>query len=303
MISANLADLQTFATVARLRSFRGAAVELGVSPSAISHTVRALEVRLGVRLLNRTTRSVAPTAAGEHLLNRLAPALLDIQGALDEVNAFRDSPLGTLRINAPRAAAELVLAPLVMHFLATHPGMKVDLVTDDSLVDIVATGFDAGVRFGESLQQDMVAIALGGPQRFIVVASPEYVAAHGVPQGPRDLQQHRCIGIRFPSGVLYRWEFAKGPEKLEVDVDGALFVSDMGLMLRAAEDGLGLAYVYAQYAQAGLAAGRLCQVLDDWCPPIPGFFLYYPSRKLMPSGLKAFIDMLKLEMPSAPAAV
>ena len=296
MNSASLADLQTFATVARLRSFRAAAVELGVSPSAISHALRGLEERLGVRLLNRTTRSVAPTAAGEHLLTRLSPALLDIQGALDDVNAFRDSPLGTLRINAPRAAAELVLAPLVMRFLASHPGMKVDLVTDDSLVDIVAAGFDAGVRFGESLQQDMVALPLGGPQRFIVVASPAYVAAHGAPQGPRDLQQHHCIGIRFPSGVLYRWEFARGAEKLEVDVNGALYLSDMGLMLRAAEDGLGLAYVYAQYAEAGLAAGRLCQVLDDWCPPIPGFFLYYPSRKLMPAGLKAFIDMLKEDL-------
>lgn len=292
MTSTHLTDLQTFAVVARLRSFRGAAVELGVSPSAISHTLRGLEERLGVRLLNRTTRSVAPTVAGEHLLARLLPALLDIQGALDEVNAFRDSPLGTLRINAPRAAAELVLAPLVTRFLSTHPGMKVDLVTDSALVDIVANGFDAGVRFGESLQQDMVAIPLGGPQRFIVVASPAYVAAHGAPQDPRDVQQHRCIGIRFPSGVRYRWEFAQGAEQLEVEVDGALCVSEMGLMVRAAEDGLGLAYVYAQYAEAGLASGRLCQVLEAWCPEIAGFFLYYPSRKRVPAGLRAFIDML-----------
>lgn len=303
MASPNLADLQTFTVVARLRSFRAAAVELGVSPSAISHSMRALEERLGVRLLNRSTRSVAPTVAGEHLLARLAPALLEIQGALDEVNVFRDSPLGTLRINAPRAAAELVLAPLITRFLTAHPGMKVDLVTDDTLVDIVASGYDAGVRFGESLQQDMVAIPLGGPQRFIVVASPAYLAAHGTPQAPRDLPQHRCIGIRFPSGVLYRWEFARAGEPLEVEVDGALFVSDMSLMLRAAEDGLGLAYVYAQYAQAGLAAGRLSQVLEDWCPEIPGFFLYYPSRKQMPAGLKAFIELLKATLPSASAAL
>lgn len=303
MASPNLADLQTFTVVARCRSFRAAALELGVSPSAISHSMRTLEERLGVRLLNRTTRSVAPTVAGEHLLARLSPALLEIQGALDEVNVFRDSPLGTLRINAPRAAAELVLTPQITQFLTAHPGMKVDLVTDDTLVDIVASGFDAGVRFGESLQQDMVAIPLGGPQRFIVVASPAYLAAHGRPQVPRDLPQHRCIGIRFPSGVLYRWEFARAGETLEVEVDGALFVSDMSLMIRAAEDGLGLAYVYAQYAQAGLAAGRLCQVLEDWCPEIPGFFLYYPSRKQMPAGLKAFIELLKATLPSAPAAL
>ena len=294
----NLSDLQTFAVVARLRSFRGAALELGVSPSAISHTMRGLEARLSVRLLNRTTRSVAPTVAGAHLLARLSPALLDIQGALDEVNAFRDSPLGTLRINAPAAAGDLVLAPLITRFLTSHPGMKLELVTDGTLVDIVATGFDAGVRFGESLQQDMVAIPLGGPQRFIVVASPAYVAAHGAPLGPRDLQQHQCIGIRFSSGVRYRWEFARGPEKLDVNVDGALFLNDMGLMVRAAEDGLGLAYVYTQYAEAGLASGRLCQVLDEWCPEIAGFFLYYPSRKLMPAGLKAFVEMLKVDLSS-----
>lgn len=302
MAPASLADLQTFAAIARLRSFRRAAVELGVSPSALSHTLRGLETRLGVRLLNRTTRSVAPTAAGERLLARLSPALLEIQGALDEVNAFRDSPLGTLRINAPRAAAELVLAPLVTRFLSAHPGMKLELVTDDALVDIVAGGFDAGVRFGESLQQDMVAVKLGPSQRFVVVASPAYVAAHGAPQDPRDLQQHRCIGVRFPGGKVYRWEFAKGQEQLEVSVEGPLAVGDMRLMIRAAEDGVGLAYVYAQYAEAGLAAGRLCQVLQDWCPEIPGFFLYYPSRKLMPGGLKAFVAMLKAALPVPPAA-
>lgn len=291
----SLADLNTFSAVARWRSFRRAAIELGVSPSATSHTVRGLEDRLGVRLLNRTTRSVSPTAAGERLLARLSPALLDIQEALDDINAFRDSPLGTLRINAPRAATELVLGPLITQFLKSHPGMKVDLVADDALVDIVATGFDAGVRFGESLQQDMVAIALGGQQRFVVVASPAYLADHAAPQHPRDLQRHDCIGIRFPSGVLYRWEFAQGPEKLEVAVDGPLFLMDASLMLRAAEEGLGLAYVYAQYAQAGLAAGRLCQVLEGWCPSIPGFFLYYPSRKLMPAGLKALVALIKAE--------
>lgn len=293
MATPRLDDLHTFAVVARWRSFRRAAVELGVSPSALSHTLRVLEARLGVRLLNRTTRSVAPTAAGERLLARLSPALLDIQGALDEVNAFRDSPVGSLRINAPRAAAELVLGPLLNRFLQAHPGMQVELVADDTLVDIVAAGFDAGVRFGERLQQDMVAVPLGPPQRFVVVASPTYIAAHGVPPSPRELLQHHCIGVRFPSGAAYSWEFAKGAQQLEMAVDGPLALDDMRLMVDAAESGLGFAYVYAQYAVAGLAAGRLCQVLDDWCPEIPGFFLYYPSRKLLPTGLKAFVAMLR----------
>ncbi len=293
MNPASLADLQSFAAVARLRSFRKAAAELGVSPSALSHALRGLEARLGVRLLNRTTRSVAPTEAGERLLDRLSPALQEIHGALDEVNAFRDSPLGTLRINAPRAACELVLAPVLGRFLRANPGMRIELVADDAFVDIVATGFDAGVRFGESLQQDMVAVPLGPPQRFVVVASPDYLAAHGVPECPRELQQHRCIRIRFPNGSFYRWEFARGSEQFEIEVDGPVSVGQMPLMIAAAEQGLGLAYVYAQYAAAPVADGRLQTVLDDWCPEIPGFYLYYPSRKLMPAGLKAFVEMLR----------
>lgn len=288
-----LTDLQAFATVARLRSFRRAATDMGVSPSALSHSLRGLEARLGVRLLNRTTRSVAPTPAGEALLARLAPALLEIEAALEAVNAHRDSPVGNLRINAPRSAARWVLAPLVARFLERHPGMKVELTCDDALVDIVTAGFDAGVRFGETLQQDMVAVPLGPPQRFVVVASPAYLAVNSPPQSPRDLRDHRCICIRFPSGAAYRWEFACGQERLDVAVDGPLTVGDMALMIEAAEQSLGLAYVYAQEAEAGLAAGRLVTVLDDWCPHIPGFYLYYPSRKLMPVGLKAFVALLQ----------
>lgn len=298
----HLSELQVFAAVARLRGFRRAAAELGVSPSALSHTLRSLETRLGVRLLNRSTRSVAPTEAGERLLDRLAPALLDIHAALDEVNAFRDSPIGTLRINAPRPAVELVLAPLLREFLAGHPGLKLELVSDDAFVDIVAGGFDAGVRFGESVQQDMVALPLGGPQRFLVVAAPDYLAAHGVPRCPRDLQQHRCIRIRFPSGAHYHWEFARDAEKLEVEVQGPLALDDMAAMVRVARDGLGLAYVYAQYAAAALAEGSLVAVLEDWCPEIPGFFLYYPSRRLAPAGLRAFTEFLRGKFPPPAAA-
>lgn len=297
MSAASLSDLHAFACVARLRSFRRAAAELEVSPSALSHALRNLETRLGVRLLNRTTRSVAPTEAGERLLARLSPALRDIQGALDEVNAFRDSPLGSLRLNAPRPACEQVLAPLVAAFLARHPGMQVELVADDALVDIVAAGFDAGVRFGERLQQDMVAIPIGPPQRFIVVASPDYLARHGAPRTPRELTAHRCIRIRFPGGALYRWEFSRAGESLEIEVNGALTVGEMPLMIHAAEQGLGLAYVYASYAAAGLAAGRLRTVLDDWRPADEHFYLYYPSRKLLPAGLRAFVDMLHEHPP------
>lgn len=295
MSAASLSDLHAFACVARLRSFRRAAAELEVSPSALSHALRNLETRLGVRLLNRTTRSVAPTEAGERLLARLSPALRDLQGALDEVNAFRDSPLGSLRLNAPRPACELVLAPLVAAFLARHPDMQVELVADDALVDIVAAGFDAGVRFGERLQQDMVAIPIGPPQRFIVVASPDYLARHDVPRTPRELTAHRCIRIRFPGGALYRWEFSRAGESLEIEVNGALTVGEMPLMIHAAEQGLGLAYVYASYAADALAAGRLVSVLDDWRAQDERFYLYYPSRRLLPAGLRAFVALVRAQ--------
>lgn len=288
-----LTDLQAFATVARLRSFRRAATELGVSPSALSHSLRGLEGRLGVRLLNRSTRSVAPTEAGQRLLDRLAPALLDIDSALETLNAFRDSPVGTLRFNAPRHAAEHVLAPLANRFLLANPGMRLEIVADDAFVDIIQGGFDAGVRFGESLDRDMVAIPLGPPQRFVVVGAPAYLAQAGRPSDPHELSRHRCIEIRFPSGARYRWEFEKAGEKLEVDVSGPLDVGEMPLMLRAAEDGLGLAYVYEETARASLAAGRLETVLDDWRPTEAGFFLYYPSRRLPSAGLQKFIELVK----------
>ena len=293
MSLASLADLQSFAAVARLRSFRKAAAELGVSPSALSHALRGLEARLGVRLLNRTTRSVSPTEAGQRLLARLSPTLRELDDALDEINSFRDSPVGTLRLNVPRAAAEYVLAPLATRFLLDNPGLRLEIVADDNLIDIVAAGFDAGVRFGERLAQDMIAVPLGPPQRFVVVGSPAYLAEHGIPRTPQQLSEHRCIRIRFPNGSIYRWEFSRGNEKLEVEVDGPLDVGEMPLMVRAAEDGLGLAYVYEQAAATALTAGRLVTVLDDWRPPEPGFFLYYPSRRLLPAGLRAFIELLR----------
>jgi DNA-binding transcriptional LysR family regulator len=291
--NSSLNDLHAFAAVAKARSFRRAAVELGVSPSALSHTLRGLEARLGVRLLHRTTRSVAPTDMGERLLSRLAPALLEISNALDAINDDRDSPIGTLRINAPRAACDWVLGPLLPRFLAEHPGMRVELVSEDGFVDIVAKGFDAGVRFGESLQQDMVAVPMGPPQRFVVVASPAYLANHGPLSAPRELIHHDCIRLRFPSGTFYRWEFTKAGEHVEVEVDGPLALSDMHQMVQAAESGLGLAYVYAQYARDALSAGRVVSVLDEWRPSETGFFLYYPSHRHVPAGLRAFIELAR----------
>jgi len=289
----DLSELDAFACVARHRSFKKAALECGVSASALSHAMRTLETRLDVRLLNRTTRSVTPTEAGEQLLLRLAPALREIGDALDQINSFRDTPRGTLRLNVPRPAARLLLAPLFAPFLAAYPQIRLEVVTDDGLVDIVAGGFDAGIRFGESLAQDMIAVPLGPPLRLIVVAAPMYAARRGLPQQPQELKQHACIGRRFPSGAVYAWEFSKGSESLAIAVDGPVLLDDDELILRAALDGIGLAYVYEAQAQDAIEQGRLLRVLDAWCPPTSGFFLYYPSRRQMPTSLRLFIAMLR----------
>lgn len=298
MSGTNLNDLQAFAVVARLRSFRQAAQELDVSPSALSHAMRTLESRLGVRLLNRTTRSVSPTEAGQALLDRLSPALLDIASALEEINVFRQSPIGTLRINAPRSAVEYVLAPLATRFLRENPGMRLELVAENRLVDIVAEGFDAGVRFGERLAQDMIAVPLGPPQRFVVVAAPAYLAEFGIPRQPRELVGHRCICQRYANGTTLHWFFSKDGEKMEIEVSGPLAISEMGLALSTAMEGLGFAFVYEQMAAPALADGRLVSVLDDWRPAETGFFLYYPSHRLVPAGLRAFIDLARQVYPS-----
>jgi DNA-binding transcriptional LysR family regulator len=292
MHAPSLQDLQAFAAVARLGSFRRAAVVLGVTPSALSHTLKALESRLGLRLLHRTTRSVSPTEAGQQLLQRLAPALDDIAIALDELNQHRASPAGTLRLNAPQAAVQGVLPSLVQRFLARHPQMRLEVVSDDALVDIVAAGFDAGVRFGESLQQDMVAHPMGPPQRFVVVASPDFLARHGRPQSPHALTRLPCIRVRFPSGSHFRWEFVEDGRRLQIDVDGPLSTDDFALMHAAAEQGLGLCYAYDWQVAARIADGRLLTVLDAWMPPPEHFWCYHPSRRLVPAGLRAWIDLL-----------
>ncbi|KAB0324797.1 LysR family transcriptional regulator [Janthinobacterium sp. PLB04] len=290
---ADLNELTAFAAVARLRSFRKAALERGVSASALSHALRALEERLGVRLLNRTTRSVTPTEAGQQLLARLAPAMREIDDALQDLSALQDVPAGKLRLNVPRPAARLLLAPMLASFVARYPRVQVEVVTDDGMIDIVRDGFDAGIRFGEQVAADMIAVPVGAPQPFVVVASPAYLAAHGAPSTPRDLLEHACIGRRFPSGRQYAWEFEQAGEGVSIAVGGPLVFDDDELMLRAARDGAGLAYVYEADARADIAAGSLVCVLERCLPPPPRYFLYYPSRRQMPPVLRAFVDMLR----------
>ena len=292
-----LADLGAFAAIAAHQSFRKAADELGQSPSTLSHAMRTLEATLGVRLLHRTTRSVAPTEAGTRLLARLRPLLHDFDAALSEVDAFRDGPSGTLRINANETAARLLLRAVMPRFMARHPAVTLDLVTEGRLVDIVAEGFDAGVRLGESLPQDMVAVRFGGDTRFRAVAAPAYLDARGEPATPDDLEGHSCIRHRMPSGKLYRWEFERNGQELAVNVPGALTLDHLGLMVEAAADGLGIAYVNERAARAHLADGRLLPVLSEWCPAIPGLFLYYPGHRQVPGALRAFIDILKKAVP------
>lgn len=293
MRALDLNDLDAFAAVARHRSFRSAAAERGVSASTLSQAVRDLEARLGVRLLNRSTRSVAPTDAGRALLERLAPALADIAGAVEGLGARPGEAAGTLRLNAPEPAVELVLAPLVGPFLAAHPQVRLEVVAETTLVDIVKDGFDAGVRWGESLARDMIAVPLGGPQRFAVVAAPAVLAERGAPTVPHDLLGRPCIRQRFPSGAVPPWEFERDGEVLRLDPAGLLVSTSLALQRRAALDGLGFWATFEGYVADDLAAGRLVRVLDDWCPPFPGPFLYYPSRRQLPSPLRAFVDFLR----------
>ncbi|MED5596325.1 LysR family transcriptional regulator [Janthinobacterium sp. P210006] len=299
---ADLNELTAFAAVARLRSFRKAALERGVSASALSHALRALEERLGVRLLNRTTRSVTPTEAGQQLLARLAPAMREITDALLDLSTLQDVPAGKLRLNVPRPAARLLLAPMLAQFVARYPRVQVELVTDDGMIDIVRDGFDAGIRFGEHVAADMIAVPVGAPQPFVVVASPAYLATHGAPSTPRALLGHACIGRRFPSGRQYAWEFGQAGEGVSIAVGGPLVFDDDELMLRAARDGAGLAYVYEADARADIAAGRLVCVLERCLPPPPRYFLYYPSRRQMPSVLRVFVDMVRADAATPPQA-
>jgi DNA-binding transcriptional LysR family regulator len=288
-------DLSPFLALARHKSFRRAADELGCTPSALSHSLKALEERLDVRLFNRTTRSVALTEAGERLLSRVAPAFRDIEDALDDLNNFRGTPVGRLRINASRPSARMVLLPLVARFLEAHPRVGIEIVINNELVDMVSEGFDAGVRFGETIAQDMIAVPIGLRQRTAIVATPEFFARHPKPVTPEHLKSLPCIGFRFGTGRLYAWEFERGGVELSVEVDGALVLDDQDMMVDAALTGAGIAFTFEDQVKDLVADGRLTRVLEDWCPYYSGFYLYYPSRRQMPAALRAFIDFVRAD--------
>jgi DNA-binding transcriptional LysR family regulator len=288
-------DLTPFLALARHKSFRRAADELGCTPSALSHAMKALEERMDVRLFNRTTRSVALTEAGERLLARVAPAFRDIEDALDDLNNFRGTPVGRLRINASRPSARMVLLPLVARFLDSHPRVGIEIVIANEMVDMVSEGFDAGVRFGEIIAQDMIAVPIGARQRTAIVATPAFFETYPRPAAPEQLKALPCIGFRFGTGRLYAWEFERGGVEVSVEVEGALVLDDQDIMVDAALLGAGIAFTFEDQVKDLVADGRLVRVLEDWCPYYSGFYLYYPSRRQMPAALRAFVDFVRAE--------
>lgn len=294
MADPQLSDLDAFSAVARRRSFRAAATLRGVSASTLSDAVRRLEASLGVRLLNRTTRSVTPTEAGARLLERLTPALSDITAALDAVNAFRLSPTGTLRLNVPWTVASLVLPPIIAGFLKANPGITVEVTTEEGIIDVFAAGFDAGIRYDERLEQDMIAVPIGPrSQRFSLAASPAYLAARPRPLHPRDLLDHACLRHRFPSGALHAWEFERDGEIVRIVPAGPLTTSAIDLELGSAIAGLGIIYSFEAWLAPALTSGALLPLLTDWWQRFSGPLLYYPSRRHVPAPLRAFIDYIK----------
>lgn len=290
----SLDDLAAFMAVARERSFTRAAAQLGVSPSALSHTIRALETRLDVRLLTRTTRSVAATEAGERLLRTLAPAIEDIAAELSAVRELREKPAGTIRITTSEHAATTLLWPVLQAFLPKYPDIHVELSLDSGFADIVADRFDAGVRIGESVAKDMIAVPIGPELRMVVVGSPAYFSRHARPRKPQDLADHACINLRLPtSGGLYAWELQKGRRELKVRVDGQLVFNNTSMIIRAALAGFGLAFVTEDQISGHLADGSLVTVLDDWCTPFGGYHLYYPSRRQPLAAFTLLVDALR----------
>lgn len=289
-----LIDLNAFMTVAEEQNFTRAAARLGTSQSALSHTVRRLEARLGVRLLTRTTRRVAPTAAGEQLLRTLGPALDEIGAELASLSALRDTPAGQIRITTSEHAAHSVLWPVLERLLPHYPDIHVELSIDSGFTDIVAERFDAGIRLGESIAKDMVAVRIGPDLRMAVVGSPEYFARHARPVTPQELAAHACINLRLPSsGGLYAWEFGQDGRELKVRVEGQLAFNNAAMILRAAMDGFGLACVLEDHVAAGVADGRLVRVLEDWCPKFTGYHLYYPSRRQASAAFTLLVNALR----------
>ena len=292
-IRASQLELEAVVAVARHSGFRVAARELDMSSSALSHAVAALEYRLGVRLFNRTTRSVALSAEGEQFVSEIAPALSAIRAAMERIDDRRAEPAGTLRLNLTLGAARMILAPLVFEYMRRYPLVAVDMVTEAAMVDIVGQGFDAGVRLAEFVPPDMIAVPLTPPIRSIVVGSPAYFVARKQPKTPAELVKHRCIRRRTGSGTIYRWEFEKRGEAIAVDVPGQLTLDEEELMLQAALAGKGLAYLSDVATADHIQAGRLLAVLEDWSPAYPGLCLYYPSRHNIPARLRAFIELVR----------
>ena len=289
----DLGELAAFAVVAEERSFTRAAARLGISQSALSHSMRGLEKRLGLQLLARTTRSVSPTAAGTALLQDLTPALERIERSLAEARKRRESPTGRIRLIIPRTAAHMVLLPKLARFARTYPEIVLEVTSSNDPVDLVAREYDAGVQIGEFIQRDMIAVRVSKDLRLAVVGSPEYFKARKIPRTPRDLKDHACIGFRFSSGI-YRWEFEKGRVALTVNPQGPVTFDDPDLVVQAVLNGLGIATTLEQPLSEMIAKGRLIQVLRDWCPTFPGYFLYYPSRRNQPAALAALINTLRL---------
>jgi DNA-binding transcriptional LysR family regulator len=294
MVRDELSVLAAFLSVAEERSFTRAARRLGVSSSALSHAIRGLEERLGVRLLTRTTRSVAPTDAGAQFIARLGPALADVRGALDQVSGMRETPAGRVRLLLPRTAARTILAPKLAAFARAYPDIVLDVTTDNSRLDLVAAGFDAGIQLGEYIERDMIAVRVSSDHRAAIVAAPGYFDGHPAPRTPRELTAHRCINFRHGAQGIYRWEFDKGKTSIAVGVSGPLIIDDAELMVGAALDGIGLAFTAEAHVAEHLASGALVRVLEDWCPPFSGYFLYYPSRRQQPPALSALIETLRV---------
>jgi DNA-binding transcriptional LysR family regulator len=294
MKKTDLSGLVAFVAIAQERSFRRAAARLGVTPPTLSHTMRELEEQVGIRLLNRTTRNVAPTEAGEHLLAQLVPAFTDIDTALESLNTFREQPQGLVRINAPRTAIELALVPHLGRLARDYPGITLEIVAQEGFTNIVEQGFDAGIRLGKDLHNDMRAVRVTPDLRLAIVATPEYFQQFGKPNHPEDLLEHRCIGWRkIASGELYKWTFQKGTQALSVSVNSPLILDDARLMLQAALAHAGIAFAIEEEVNEYLATGRLERVLADWCAPFPGFYLYYPNRRNHPVALTTVINIMR----------
>ena len=290
----NFNDILAFLAVARERSFTRAAAKLAVSQSALSHTISGLEARLGIRLLTRTTRSVSPTEAGERVFLSVGHRFEEIEAELQALCELRDKPAGTIRITATDYAADTILWPKLAKFLPRYPDIKVEIIVDYGLTDIVAQRYDAGVRSGEQVAKDMVAVRIGPDMRMAVVGTPSYFANRSAPKKPQDLNEHSCINLRLPThGGLYAWEFEKGGRELKVRVEGQLVFNGTAQMLTAALAGFGLAYVPEDAAQSHITAGRLKRVLGDWCPPFPGYHLYYPSRRHSSPAFALLVDALR----------